>query len=56
MNLYSVLSVLCIILWICALISCIKSNNSSKLIWIIVIIFVPLLGAILYFLMGRGKD
>jgi len=55
MNLYPILSLLCVILWICALVSCIKSNTPNKVVWILVIIFLPLLGSILYFLIGGSK-
>lgn len=55
MNINYLISVLCIILWIVALIDCIKGNNPNKIIWIVVIILIPFLGSILYFLMGRSK-
>jgi hypothetical protein len=54
-NLNYLLSVLCFILWIVALVDCIKSNNPNKVVWIIVIILVPFLGSILYFLIGKSK-
>lgn len=54
MNLNYLISVVCLILWIVALLDCIKSNNSNKVVWIIVIILVPFLGSILYLLFGRG--
>lgn len=40
-----------------ALISVLKNNFSGndKLIWVLLIIFLPFLGALLYFLIGRGK-
>lgn len=46
-----------IILWVWALVDCLKSEfqGSNKLIWIIVIIFLPVLGPILYFLVGRSQ-
>ncbi|CAM3155697.1 PLDc N-terminal domain-containing protein [Rariglobus hedericola] len=50
---YNLLGLLVLILWICALVDCIKSSNPNKIVWIIVIILVPLLGSILYFLLGR---
>lgn len=53
--LYSILSLLCVVLWIWALVSCIKGDNPNKLIWILVIIFLPLLGSVLYFMMGSSK-
>lgn len=55
MNLNYVLSVLWFILWIVALVDCIKSNNPNKVIWIIVIILLPFLGSILYFLFGKSS-
>ncbi|MBX7123380.1 MAG: PLDc N-terminal domain-containing protein [Opitutaceae bacterium] len=55
MNINYLISVLCIILWIVALIDCIKGNSPNKVIWIIVIILIPFLGSILYFLIGRSK-
>ncbi|HVT90568.1 MAG TPA: PLD nuclease N-terminal domain-containing protein [Tepidisphaeraceae bacterium] len=30
-------------------------ENGKKLLWVLLIVFFPLLGAILYFLLGRGK-
>ncbi len=55
MNLNYILSVLCLVLWIMALVDCLKSNNSNKIVWILVIILLPFLGSILYFLIGRGR-
>jgi chromate transport protein ChrA len=45
-----------IVLW--ALIDVIKSDfkdSTNKIIWLLLIIFLPLLGAILYFLIGRSQ-
>ena len=47
------LSILWFVLWIVALVDCIKSSNPNKVVWIIVIILLPFLGSILYFLLGR---
>jgi len=55
MNLNYLISIVCLILWIVALLDCIKSNNSNKVVWILVIILVPFLGSILYLLFGRGR-
>jgi hypothetical protein len=43
------------VLWIWALISALSSNMSSteKLVWVVVIIFVPVIGPILYLVIGR---
>ena len=56
MSLNSLLYVLCFVLWILAIIDCAKSNNPNKVIWIIVIILLPFLGSILYFLFGRSRS
>ena len=41
-----------------ALINCLKSewkDTTNKLIWVIVIIILPIVGAILYFIIGRNQ-
>jgi len=40
-----------------ALVSALQNDfpGNEKLIWILVIIFIPILGSILYFLIGRNK-
>lgn len=45
-----------LVLW--ALIDVIKSDfkdSTNKIIWLLLIIFLPLLGAILYFVIGRSQ-
>jgi len=54
-NLNYLVGLLCFIFWVVALVDCIKSNNPNKIVWIIVIILLPFLGTILYFLFGRGR-
>ena len=49
------LYILSIVLWIVAIVDCVKSNNPNKVVWIIVIILLPFLGSILYFLFGRSR-
>ena len=46
-----------LILWIWALVDCLKSEftGSNKIIWVIVIIFFPVVGPILYFIIGQGQ-
>jgi len=47
------LSILWFVLWIAAIVDCVKSNNPNKVVWIVVIILLPFIGSILYFLIGR---
>ncbi len=45
-------------LWFFALVDALKSNfsdSTTKLIWVLLIIFVPALGATLYLIIGRGQ-
>ncbi|WP_323756954.1 PLD nuclease N-terminal domain-containing protein [Roseivirga sp.] len=44
-------------LWVIALVDCLKGNFSgdNKVIWVLVIIFLPVLGSILYFFVGRNQ-
>jgi hypothetical protein len=46
------------ILMIAALVSCVRQQetNGPKWMWILIILFVNLLGAILYFLIGRKNS
>ena len=54
-NLNYLVSVLCFIFWIVALVDCIKGNSPNKVVWIIVIILVPFIGSILYFALGKSR-
>ncbi len=47
------LSILWFVLWIVAIIDRVKSTNPNKIVWIVVIILLPFLGSILYFIFGR---
>ena len=44
-------------LWLWALIDCLQGefDNNNKLVWVILIILIPLLGAILYLAIGRNQ-
>jgi hypothetical protein len=46
-----------VLLWLLALIDCLKStfNGNDKLIWVVVILFFPVLGPLLYFIIGRRQ-
>lgn len=44
------------ILWLLALVDVLRNNfkgQNEKLIWVLVVIFIPFLGPILYFFVGR---
>ena len=51
----ALLTALPVVLAVVALISCISSNKptNTKLLWIIVIVLAPFLGALLWFLWGK---
>lgn len=55
MSLNYLIYVLCVVLWIAALVDCLKSSNPNKIVWVLVIILLPFLGSILYFLIGRSS-
>ena len=54
---FSVISVLILVLDIIALVSLLKSgaDTTSKILWALLIILLPVLGMVLYFLMGPGR-
>ncbi len=54
---YSLLGLVVLILDIIALVSILKSraDTGSKVLWCLLVIFLPVLGMILYFLMGPGR-
>lgn len=46
------------VLWLWAIIDLVKRNfadNATKVIWALVIIFIPFVGSILYLVVGRSK-
>ena len=53
----SILSLVILVLDILAIIDCVKSSMSGgkKALWIILILILPVIGLILYFLVGRKK-
>jgi hypothetical protein len=54
---FSIWWLLILVLDIIALVSLLKSNADSgtKILWVILIVLLPVLGMILYFLMGPGR-
>lgn len=53
----TILGLIILALDIIAIVDCAKSAKTmaKKILWIIVILVLPLLGMILYFVLGRGK-
>ena len=52
------IGLLCLALWIWALVDIINSRfreESSKIVWCLLVIFLPFLGTILYFVIGREQ-
>lgn len=53
-----IISALAVLLWLVALIDVLRNSfagENEKLIWILVILFAPLVGSILYFAIGRKR-
>ena len=44
------------VFWLSMLVDCLKGNRSDKVAWVIVILFLPLLGAALYFWIALGRS
>lgn len=52
------LGLLCLVLWIWALVDIINSRfreDNTKIIWCLLVIFLPFIGTILYFVIGREQ-
>ena len=51
------LSLLVGVLWIIALIDILKSDfaGNDKIIWLLVILLIPIIGPIIYFIVGRKQ-
>jgi hypothetical protein len=54
----AVISLLCFVFWVWMLVDAIKNralSDGEKIVWVLVIIFLPFLGSILYFFIGKPK-
>lgn len=54
----ALLSLLYFVFWIWVLIDVIKNpglSGNERIVWVLVIIFVPCIGPLLYFFIGRSK-
>jgi ABC-type molybdate transport system permease subunit len=51
----TVLGIVLFILWVWALVDVLKSEfkSNNKIIWLLTVILVPVIGFVLYFLIGR---
>lgn len=55
---FGLLGLLCLLLWIWALVDIIQSRfreDSTKIIWCLLVIFLPFIGTILYYVIGREQ-
>ncbi len=54
---YSLLGLIILVLDIIAIVSILKSgaDTGTKLLWVILVILLPVIGMVLYFLMGPGR-
>ena len=54
---YSLIGLVILVLDIIAIVSILKSgaDTGTKLLWVILVILLPVIGMILYFLMGPGR-
>jgi hypothetical protein len=54
---YSFLGLVILVLDIIAIVSILKSgaDTGTKLLWVILVILLPVIGMVLYFLMGPGR-
>ncbi len=56
-ELFLLLFLLVVPLWIIALVDVLKSDfkGNEKLVWLLVVIFVPFIGSLCYFFIGRKQ-
>ncbi|MBO9565619.1 MAG: PLDc_N domain-containing protein [Niastella sp.] len=55
---FGLFGLLCLVLWIWAIVDIINSRfreDSTKIIWILLVIFLPFLGTLLHFVVGREQ-
>lgn len=55
--LFTIIGILHLILWVWAIIDIVGSGKSAgaKILWVLIVFLLPLIGLILYVLIGRGK-
>jgi sterol desaturase/sphingolipid hydroxylase (fatty acid hydroxylase superfamily) len=55
---FGLIGLLCLVLWIWALVDIINSRfreDTTKLVWALIVIFIPFIGTILYYIIGREQ-
>jgi len=54
---YSIWGLLILVLDIIALVSLLKSgaDSGTKILWVVLIVLLPVIGMVLYFLLGPGR-
>ena len=53
------ISVFCFVFWVLMVIDCVKrkfKDDSEKIVWLLVIIFAGIIGALIYFFVVKKKD
>lgn len=57
-TMYPIVGIVILVLDILAILDCVKSSkeDGQKLLWILLILILPLVGLILYYLVGKGKS
>ncbi len=55
--LYTILGIVHLVLWLIAAVEILGSNKSlgNKILWLLIILLLPLIGLILYYVIGRNK-
>jgi hypothetical protein len=55
---YPIVGIIILVLDIIAMLDCAKSNKGAgqKLLWVLLILILPLVGLILYYVVGKGKS
>lgn len=55
---HAIIGALCFIFWIWMLIDAIQNDRlvgNQRVVWVLVIIFLPCIGALIYYFVGRSK-
>jgi hypothetical protein len=55
---FGLVAVLCLVLWVMAIVDILNSRfreDSNRILWILLVIFLPFIGTILYYAIGRQQ-